>query len=104
MIPVPYDLVAGDTESKLELTLRDSNTLIPLDLTGTTVYLKWKKGNVLTSVLATILSAAEGKIEYQFQAGELFAPRMLIDVEIIASSGKILTSVTRLELNVKEKL
>jgi hypothetical protein len=98
------DLVTGDTASSLSITCKDSAGQ-PIDLTGCTVKLHWLDENgVLKNPDMTISNAVNGIVTYQFGANEIFAPKMVFEVQITNSSGKILTSSNTFTLTVREQI
>ena len=98
------DLVTGDTGSKLIATCADSDGAI-INLTGATVELHWEgEDGVVVSEVMTIDDAAGGIASYTFGAGEIFAPKMVFEVEITDSGGKIITCVDKIELIVREQI
>jgi|WetSurMetagenome_2_1015567.scaffolds.fasta_scaffold1261689_2 hypothetical protein len=98
------DLVTGDTGSTLTATCTDSDGVV-IDLTGATVELHWEGDDgVVVSEVMTIDDAAGGIASYTFGAGEIFAPKMVFEVEITDSGGKIITCVDKIELIVREQI
>ena len=99
------DFVSGDTGSKLRLTITDKDSGAAINLTGATVTLRWKNSSgTLVSRTMTVVTAASGICEYQFAAGELFAPKMRLEAEVVDSGGKIVTGLDLIELAVREQL
>lgn len=92
-MPDGYDFTEGDTGSKLKVTCRDNDETI-IDLTGATVILHWKDANNdLVERNFTILDPpTDGISEYQFAAGELYAPKMNCGYSVTDSSGKVISS------------
>jgi hypothetical protein len=99
------DLVTGDTGSRLKWTLKDRATGNPIDLTGATVRIRWRGNDgVVVTKTATLFDAENGVISYQFQTGDIIAPKMAIEVEITDAAGKVNTSLDLTELTVREEL
>lgn len=97
--------VSGDTGSKLEVTCKRDDTGAVIDLTGSTVKLKWDDAaGALQTKAMTITDAANGIAEYQFLANELFAQQMKFEVEITDSGGKVLHSLELIRENVRAVL
>jgi len=97
--------VSGDTGSKLQVTCKDDDTGTAIDLTGSTVQLQWKdRSGTFVEKTMTVTDAANGVAEYQFAAGELFAKKMLFEVEITDSSGNVIRSLSLLEEDVRSAL
>lgn len=96
--------VAGDTGSKLELTCKDNDAGTVIDLTGSTVVLKWKDAGSLIDKVMTITDAVAGIVEYQFLADELIAPKMRFEVQITDGTGKVLHSLELLRETVRAAL
>ena len=89
--------VAGDTASKLRVTLKDSTTKLPLDLTGSLfVRLRWRMEDGLTTHEGLMTGPggaafdATGVVEYRFTGGELYAPTMAFEIKITNAAGEIL--------------
>ena len=98
------DLVTGDTGSKLVISCKDSSTQA-IDLTGSTVRLIWEgEDGTLKTPTMDIVDAALGVVSYQFAAGEIFAPKMVFEVEVTDSAGQIVTCVDKFQLIVREQL
>ena len=89
-----YSFVADDDASTYRLTCRDNDTNAVLDLTNSTVELRWTDadGNVQTRNM-TIENAAGGIVSYQFLEGELFAGVMGFEVAVLDAAGDELTSL-----------
>lgn len=98
------DLVTGDSGSTLQVTCKDSSNQ-PINLTGCTVNLHWiGDDGVLNNPAMTIVDATNGIVSYQFDASEIFAPKMVFEVQITNASSKILTSSNTFELMVREQI
>ena len=113
-------LVKGDTLPELNLTLRDSNTAAtgkvldaddvstwaPIDLTGTTVRLKFKALGS-TDLKSTITMSkhapyTEGKVFMQWPSGVLdTAGTFTGEVEVTYSSGGVQTVFDQLKFKVR---
>ena len=98
-------LVSGDTGSKLRVTCKDSATGAVINLTGATVIARWKTstGTVVAKTM-TVTSPTGGTAEYQFAAGEIFAPAMRIEVEITDAGGAVITSVDFMTVYVRDQI
>lgn len=97
--------VSGDTGSKLEVTCKNDDTGLVIDLTGSTVKLKWRDAaNVLQTKTMTITDAPGGIVEYQFLADELIAPQMKFEVEITDTVGKVLHNIELIRESVRAAL
>lgn len=98
------DLVTGDTGSKLKVTCLDSGTNLPVNLSGSTVRLRWEgEAGVVTKVMS-ITDATNGKVEYQFLANDIIAPKMRFEVEITDAGGFVVSNLELIELEVREQL
>lgn len=98
-------LVSTDTGTKLYVTCVDRDTHLPMDLSGCQVNLRWKDANgILVSNPMVVVSATNGTAEYLFQANELYAPKMIFEIEVVDSLGHTLTSTELLSVQVREKL
>lgn len=99
-----YDLVTGDTGSKLVVTVADNDTGAAVDLAGSTVRFRWEGNASMVTRTATVTNSAGGVAEYQFAAGEIIAPKMKIEVEVTDGIGQVVTSTDLIELTVREEL
>ena len=114
------NLVKGDTLPELNLTLRDSNTAAagytldldnsltwaPIDLTGSTVVLKFKAlgSNIVkaTVSMSQHSPSTEGKVFMQWPVGALdTAGTFTGEVEVTNSSGGIQTVFDQLKFKVR---
>jgi hypothetical protein len=83
------DLVAGDAASVLRVTVLDSETNDPMDLTGRTVELRFRlNGGTVAAVGMTLLDQTNqrGVAEYEFQPADLPAAGT-VDYEIRLDGG-----------------
>ncbi len=97
--------VSGDTGSKLEVTCKDNDTGLVINLTGSTVKLKWRDAaDALQTKTMTITDAVNGIAEYQFLAAELIAPQMKFEVEITDTAGNVLHNIELIRESVREAL
>lgn len=99
-----YDLVTGDTGSTLAVTITNSSTLAPVDLTGATVRFRWMGASALVEVIATISDAVNGVAEWTFTAGQIVEPVMRIEVEVTDSNGKITSGLQPIVLKVRPQV
>lgn len=100
-----YDLVTGDTGSVLSITVLDSDTGLAKDLTACSVIFRWEgETGTVVNKTATISDAANGVVQYQFSAGEIFAPKMRVEVEVTDGAGFIVTGTDLITLQVREQL
>jgi len=97
--------VSGDTGSVLQVTCRDNDSNDVIDLTGSTVRLKWMDAaSDLQTRTMTISNPTGGVVTYQFQSGELFAKQMKFEVEVTDSGGSVLHSLSLLREDVRGAL
>lgn len=99
------EFVEGDTGSALSVTCTDTTTGAVINLTGSTVALKWESatGAVVTRAM-TVSSPASGVALYQFATGELYPTGMQFEVVITDSGGKLLSNIEFITVNVRAKL
>lgn len=86
-----YELVAGDTGSKLVVTIVDNGDGTAVDLTGATVNLRWRANRSVVVVGPkdmTVTDAPGGIAEYLFEATELVAGIMEFEVEVIDAQAR----------------
>ena len=103
----PNGLVSGDTASVYRVTCRDKDSGEVIDLTGSTVYLRWRNSagdDTIERQMTVVGSPADGVAEYQFVADELFAPRMLFEVLIRNAQNQLLHSLDLLAEPVRRQL
>jgi len=89
-------LVQGDTAPSLVLTLADQNTGLPINVTGSTVLLKFRAlgSNILTdTITADVTDGAAGKITFNWSNTSLSGPPGPYEgeVEITFADGKVQT-------------
>ena len=99
------DFVNDDTGSVLKVTCKD-NTNTVIDLTGSSVNLRWKSriGIVQTKVMTLDGDPTTGIATYKFLAGELIQPHMEFEVEVTDSSGFIISNLNLITVNVRKGL
>ena len=99
------DLVTGDTGSVYQVTCTDNDTGLAINLTGSTIRLRWEDdaGAIQTRIM-TITDASNGVATYRFVAGEIIAPFMKFENEITDSGGFITSSLDLEKLIVREEL
>lgn len=100
------ELVASDTGSKLTVVLTDAGTGNAIDLTGSTVKLKYRLGGgaLVTKTMTVTAPATQGIATYQFGTGELTAGTLNAEVEITDQSGNVITSSSEIGVDVRAKL
>lgn len=98
--------VSGDTGSELEVTCKDDDTGVVIDLTGSGIKLKWlDAAKALQTKTMTIRGAAtDGIVFYRFLANELIAPQMKFEVEITDSGGEVLRILDLIRESVRKAL
>jgi hypothetical protein len=100
-----YDFVTNDTVSKLKVTCVKRSDGTPVDLTGSTINLKFRcgPGAIITRAMG-VTSAVNGQAEYTFAVGELQADDLTGEVEITTAGGFIMSSLTFVKHRVRPKL
>lgn len=102
------DLVAGDGATKLRVTIRDSVTQVPLDLTGKTVKLRFiVNSGTLQERDMTVLNqtSSKGQAEYQFTTSDVpAAGEMKGEFRIQAGLADQLTTDDTFHLQIKAPL
>lgn len=97
------DLVAGD-ETKLTLILlgRDRN---PINLVGGSATLRWRiDGATRTDSTMTLIDAANGKVQYQFDSADLIKGRLAAEVFVTTSAGDSFSSRNVLSYEVRKQV
>lgn len=102
------DLVAGDASSVLRVTVLDSETNEPMDLSGRSVMLRYKlSGGTVVEKTMTVLDQINqrGKAEYEFQPADLTAAGLLeYEVRLDDGTANQLTSIDTGQLAVRSEL
>ena len=98
--------VSGDTGSELEVTCKDDDSGVVIDLTGSTVKLKWldKDAALQTKTMSIVGAATDGVAKYKFLANELFAKQMKFEVEITDAGGFVLHNLELIRESVRKAL
>ena len=99
-----YDLVTGDTGSTLAVTITNSSTLAPVNLTGSTVRFRWMDGTGLVEVIATVSDPVNGVAEWTFTTGQITGPVMRIEIEVTDATGKITSGLQPVVLKVRPQI
>ena len=103
-----YELVAGDGGSTLRVTILDTITKDPIDLTSKTVKARYSfNGGATVEKTMTALNQAtnKGQAEYQFLAGDFTVGGTLAgEVRLQAGLGDQLTTVDKFHVAVKTPL
>jgi hypothetical protein len=103
-----YELVAGDGGSKLHVTILDSVTKEPIDLTGKTVQARYAvNGGATVQKTMTPLNQTsfKGQAEYQFLTTDLTVGGVLDgEVRVQAGLSDQLTSVDEFHIAVRAAL
>lgn len=95
--------VAGDTDSTLEVKCLETDTVIPINLKGCKVELRWiNKAKQKQNRLMDIVNPAGGIVSYQFKELELEHPYMTFDVVITLKNGKKVTGKDMVRLVVRD--
>lgn len=101
---VDFSFVAGDTNSVLTVTCKDAAAGTPINLSASTVALKWRvDGGTLVSKTMTVTDAANGVVAYTFGSSELAEGIMVAEVEI-TTSGKITTSLEPFRFSIRGRV
>lgn len=104
------DLVEGDTGTVLDRTLRNKQTLQPINLLGATVTVRWTiDDGAPVQRTMTIVDAAAGRVQYQFGVGDLVIgsgkeSSMRLNVVATDSSGKVLTELKPKTFTIRRKI
>lgn len=102
-----YELTAGDTGSRLQVTIKDSRDGEPVDLSGKTVELRYAiNGGALQTKTMTVLDqlANKGKAEYQFAALDLQAGNLRAEVRLQPGLADQVTTIDDMYIPVKAPL
>ena len=106
-----FDFVEGDTLTTLKSQLFDEDTGIPLDLTGGSAFVRFvfqRPADGAWSVpqdrQMTVTDAAQGKVEYQFQSGELLTGLMRLEATATLANGRSVTTKRFTEFTVRARL
>lgn len=97
-------LVSGDTGTVYQVTCKDDQTKAVIDLTGSSILLRWRSAtDTIIERPMTIANATGGIVTYQFATGEIISPVMRLEIQITDASGNVLTSKNRLRESVRKK-
>jgi hypothetical protein len=92
-----FDFRAGDTLTKVRFTIFDKQTKQVLPLNGThTAQLVWSidEAASVSQAMTVLTGVDDGKVEYQFQTGELKEGTIEMQVKITeTASGNIATNI-----------
>ena len=103
-----YELVAGDGGSVLTVTIMDSLTETPMNLTGKTAQLRYElNGGVTVEKSMTLLNQVTfpGQVQYQFLVSDLTVGGELTgEVRLQDGLSDQLTTVDEFRLAVKDPL
>lgn len=102
-----YELVAGDGGSVLRVTVLDSVTGEPIDLTGKTVQARYAiNGGATVQKTMTLLNQTtyKGQAEYQFVTSDLTAGTLEGEVRLQAGLSDQLTTVDSYHIPIKAAL
>lgn len=101
-----YDFVANDDGSVLTVTCKNDQDKTVIDLAGSTVQLSWRDqaSALITKAMTVLNPTINGKAQYQFAVGELFAPGMLVEPQITDAGGKKITALKLLYLSVRKAI
>lgn len=99
-----YDFVSDDTGSVLQVTCVKKSDGSAINLTGATVTLRWySSSKVIVERPMTIVTPLSGICTYQFVAGELYAPAMSFEVEVLDNSGKKTSMLEPIAVKVRQQ-
>ena len=99
------DFVAGDTGSTITVTCKDKTTGIVINLTGSTVALKWEDSvGTVASAAMTVSAPLTGVATYQFTSTQLYSPSMTFEVVITDVGGKIVSNLDLIPVVVRARL
>jgi hypothetical protein len=106
-----FDFVESDTLTTLKSQLFDEETGQPLDLTGGSASLRMKTQRPSDGAWSqpqdrgmTITDQSNGKVEYQFQQGELLAGLMRLEATATMASGRSITTKRYTEFTIRPRL
>lgn len=99
-----FEFVENDTGSKLQVTCKNDVDNTVIDLTSSSLKLKWvNAAGVLQSKSMTITNASGGVAEYLFVTGELEKGTVDFEVEI-TTGGLIMSNLALLGVEVRAEL
>lgn len=106
-----FDFVQGDTLTTLKSQLFDEETGQALDLTGGGAAVRFRFARPGDGAISqpqdrgmTVTDAANGKVEYQFQQGELLAGIMRLEATATLATGRTITTKRYTEFAVRARL
>jgi hypothetical protein len=99
-----FHFVAGDTNSKLQVTCKRTDTGAVIDVTTATVTLRWSVNEgTTTEDTMTKEDAVNGIVSYTWGTDELEAGILKCEVEI-DSGGNVVTSLEAMRFSVRDRL
>lgn len=100
-----FKFVESDTGSTLEITATDDSTGVIIDLTGSTVSLRYRISGAALQTKAMTLdpSPTTGKATYKFLTTELTPGKFVGDVTITDSGSETISSLQNIIFNIKAR-
>ena len=101
-----FKFVESDTGSTLEITAKDDATGVVIDLTGSTVSLRYRiqGGSLQTKAMTLDGDPTTGKATYKFLSGELTPGEFIGDVTITDASTETVSSLENIVLEIKSRV
>ena len=101
-----FRFVNSDTGSTLEVTSKDDATGAVINLTGSTVSLRYRiqGGSLQTKAMTLDGDPTTGKSTYKFASGELSAGEFIGDVTITDSSAETISSLENIVFEIKARV
>ena len=101
-----FRFVEDDTGSTLEITAKNDATGVVIDLTGSTVSLRYRiqGGSLQTKGMTLDGDPTTGKATYQFLTGELDVGDFIGDVTITDGASETVSSLENIVLEVKARV
>jgi len=101
-----FRFVEDDTGSTLEITAKDDATGVVIDLTGSTVQLRYRiqGGSLQTKAMTLDGDPTTGKATYKFLDAELDIGDFIGDVTITDSSAETISSLENIVLEIKARV
>jgi hypothetical protein len=101
----PHDIVASDKGIQILLTAYQSDGITILDVTGSTVTIRWALADGTVEERAmTIVDGPTGQVQYTFATDEIIAPVMEFEVTVVRPDGAEITSKGTFTLAVRSRL
>jgi hypothetical protein len=105
-MPASLKAIAGDTITRVRATCKDANTSAIVDLTSTTVKLKYRinDGVLQTRTMTVVSPPTSGIVEYQFVTGDLTEGWFVGEIEITDNASLKINTSSKIFMDIEAKV